>query len=276
MKNRPSITVVSTVLYGWLLLSATTATDAWAAVLVPHQAVYELTLIRKTGDLQDASGRIALRLERPDCDRIDLEYRYVAKFVRDDESPTTDQQTISKEDRTDGTYEFETKAFVDTLPYSIIRGKARTTATGTKVDIEEPEPASYDLPTSVFPSAHTAELIDRAAAGERFIQTRLYDGDNEAGRMLTTTAIVTDVKKEAVDPSDPASQLEGLRKWRVAESFYILGDDVPEGLPIFQSSYTLYENGVSTDLINDNGDYAFAGRLTKLDVSPPPACETTK
>jgi hypothetical protein len=161
--------------------------------------------------MQDASGRNALRLERPDCNSIQLEYRYVATFVRDDEAPTTDQQTIFREDRAAGTYEFETKALSTTLPIFIIRGKARTTATGTKVDIEEPKPSSYDLPMSVFPSAHTAELVDRAVADQRFIQTRLYDGDDEAGRRLNTTAVVTDAKKDAasLNPSDPAAKLAG-------------------------------------------------------------------
>ncbi|MCW7546183.1 cell envelope integrity EipB family protein, partial [Aurantimonas litoralis] len=159
------------------------------------------------------------------------------------------------------------------------RGSATNTDTRTRVEIAEPSAETFDLPLSVFPSAHTMDLIDRAIAGESFVETRLYDGDNEAGKLLTTTAIITPVQGEATPPA-PANPdgspslvtaMRDMRRWRVAESYYN-SDSKLDGLPLFQTSYILYENGVSDDIMIDNGDYAFSGSLSKLELASAPDC----
>lgn len=244
--------------------------------LAPHVAVYDLALLRKSGDLLDGSARIASRLERKSCGRVDLDYRFVARSEREDATVVTDQLTVSIEDDDAGTFSFTTRTFVDNEPESVIRGTASTTGAGTKVEIVEPEPGTFDLPVSVFPSAHMRDLIDKASAGERIVETRLYDGDNEAGKMLTTTAVITAADdRSTAGTANRASNgldgLDGLRRWRIDESFYNT-DGAADGSALFRTIYTLYENGVSDDITIDTGDYAFAGSLFKLELGQAPQC----
>ena len=127
----------------------------------------------------------------------------------------------------------------------------------------EPSAETFRLPLSVFPSALTMDLIDKALAGENLVETSLYDGDNEAGKMLTTTATITPRETGAStgrtenDPS-PVPAMRDVRRWRVSESHHNSDSDA-EGLPLLETSYSLYENGVSDDLTVDDADYAFSG-----------------
>ena len=66
-------------------------------------------------------------------------------------------------------------------------------------------------------------------------------------------------------------ELRGLQGWRVNEAYYNSDSD-PEGLPLFQTTYTLFENGISGEIAFDTGDYGFAGTLTQLDLLAAPDC----
>jgi hypothetical protein len=257
------------------------ALPAKAAQLVPHRAVYELSLTRNSFDILGGSGRIAADVEMPACGKFDIDYRFVARFEREDKTVVTDQQTVSVEDVGAGTFDFTTKSFVDNAPEAVLRGRAVNGEKGTQVSVEEPEKAKFDLPLSVFPSAHTIDLIEKAKAGERFVQTTFYDGDIEADMMLTTTAIITPTKPEGSGPEKAETstaehvdgKLHGIPSWRITESYFDRHTDADgTGQPLYQTSYTLYENGISDNITIDNGDYAFAGSLAKLDVKTAPAC----
>ncbi|MEF2550199.1 DUF1849 family protein [Aurantimonas sp. A2-1-M11] len=292
-------------------------TVAAAATIAPHRASYDLAM-DGSGDLVDAQGRIAVEITRPDCDSFDIEYRFVARFQQEQELVVTDQQTQTLENRADGTLEFETRTLVDGAVQQMVRGTAVNDGQQTHVALVEPESRSVSVPLSAFPMQHTLTLIERAAAGERIVQSRLYDGDPTPEKQLTTTAIIgpaptptlseaggetgegapategsapavgesagesmtddedggdrdaAEITETAAEPS-PASQLEGLRSWRVSESFYDSDSDA-DGLPVFQTAYTLYENGVSDDLVLTFDGYRLAGGLASLDLKAAPDC----
>lgn len=274
-----------------LILFATTfglAVAAEAAALAPHQAVYELTLSSKTTAFVDAEGRIAMELRADTCGVYNLDYRFVARFQQEQEFTVTDQQTISTEDRDGTTFAFTTKTFVDGSPEQEIRGEARHDGDATKVAMASPVKKSFDLPLSRFPMQHMVDLIERAKAGERIVEAKLFDGDEDAEKLLTTTAIITpndeapppapavpksagEAVRAAVAP-DIAKRLAGLKSWRISESYYNSDSD-PDGLPVFETSYLLYENGVSDDLTLNFGAYAFTGSLSKLDLLDASTCK---
>lgn len=259
---------------------------AAASPLAPHHAVYDLSLSSQTGDLGDVEGRIALDLSNATCGVYDLDYRFVARFRQDQDVTLTDQRTISTEDETGEAFRFTTKTFVDGSPEKEIRGEARREGDGTRVSMEKPEAKSFTLPLSRFPLQHTAELIAKAEAGESIVETKLFDGDDDAQKLLTTTSVIG--PNEAVAPPPPKApapskdaagppapdvrqSLAGLRSWRISESYYNQDSD-PDGLPVFRTSYVLYENGVSDDLMLDFGTYVLAGSLSTLDVRDTDRC----
>lgn len=254
--------------YGLALSAAVLALvlslDARAADLQPHEAVYDLALVAQSSDFNSIDGRIALQLKPDACAGLTLDYRFMARFHQDSELTVTDQQTLSKESRDGRRYEFRTKTLVDGAEQNKVEGVAVNDANATHVTFEAPVKRETDLPLSVFPLGHTAKLIDAALKGERMVQANLFDGDDDADKLLTTTSLILPAKAgtHAMDPL-VAKTLEGLRSWNITESYYNSDSD-DDGMPVFETRYRLYENGVSDELHLDFGDYTLEGGLARL------------
>ena len=259
-----------------------------ATIIAPHRASYELSLKDNEGDIADAEGRIAFSVEEKDCEAYALDYRFVARFQQDQEMVVTDQWTKSTESTDGQRLLFETKTFVDTQPQSETQGTAATRDGQTTIALSLPEEKRIDIPAAMFPMAHTVALIDKAKAGQRIVEEPIFDGDSDAEKKLTSTAIIAPIKLTAeagekgsasakdasgkdATAATPEAKLDGLRSWRVSESFYNSDSDA-DGQPVFQTAYTLYENGVSDDLVLTFDGYSLAGGLASLDLLDRPAC----
>ena len=231
--------------------------------LAPHEAVYDLTLDQPGSGINGAQGRIALQLKSESCDSMSLDYRFVVRFHEDSELTVTDQHTLSRESRSGDRFEFETKTSIDGAEQESVKGKAVTEGDRTHIDYEQPVVRQTEIPKAAFPLGHTAAIIEKARAGQRIFETPLFDGDNEAEKGLTTTAIITSAKPEAKPqgPADPT--LAGVKSWMIVESYYNKDSD-RDGMPIFETRYRLYENGVSDELRMNFGAYALKGNLTRL------------
>lgn len=257
-----------------------------ATTIAPHRASYELSLKDNEGDIADAEGRIAFSVEEKNCEAYALDYRFVARFQQDQEMIVTDQWTKSTESTDGQRLLFETRTFVDTQPQSETQGTAATRDGRTTIALSMPEEKRIDIPAAMFPMAHTIALIDKAKAGQRIVEQPIFDGDSDAEKKLTSTAIIAAVTAHAGAPANgpdtakgasgtqtakakpqakPQSKLKGLRSWRVSESFYNSDSDA-DGQPVFQTAYTLYENGVSDDLVLTFDGYSLAGGLASLDL----------
>ena len=61
----------------------------------------------------------------------------------------------------------------------------------------------------------------------------------------------------------------GVRSWPVSVGYFDptkpTKDDFGEEMPSYQMSFTLYENGVTNDLVMDYGDYALGGSLKTIE-----------
>jgi hypothetical protein len=267
------------------LLMAAGTTDAASADLALHRASYDLVLSQDASDIVGAEGRIAVEI-KADCEAYDLDYRFVARFQQEQELVVTDQQTESRESL-DGTwFEFETKTFVDSSPQDTVSGTATSEGGRTTVTFTQPGDHVVEIPLSLFPMQHTRSLIEKAQAGERIVETALFDGDDDPQKHLTSTAIIapggparpggseapaTEPGEEPGTEARPADQLSELQSWRISESFYNTDSD-GDGMPVFETAYTLYENGVSDDLVLRFDGYALEGGLASLELLDRPEC----
>ncbi|MFD2239015.1 EipB family protein [Aureimonas populi] len=245
------------------LLLAGSAT-AFAVPLAPHKAIYDLSLSSQTEDLVSVEGRIAMDLTMETCGRYDLDYRFVARFGQEGEQTLTDQRTRASEAADGASFEFETYTYVDGAEQNRIQGTAQTRDERTQVQMALPVERGFELPPAYFPLGHTAALIRKAMQGERIVQMNLFDGDDQGDKELTTTAILSPLG------ASQAAGFEGLRGWRVDESYFNADSDA-DGLPIFHTRYTLYENGVTDEIYMDFGEYALEGSLSELTLGAMPA-----
>ncbi|MCE7027322.1 EipB family protein [Jiella avicenniae] len=336
-----------------LAMPAGAAGAAEPVALSPHRASYEVALDQASEDLLSVDGRIAVALGEPgDCKGYGIDYRFVARFLKDQEIVVTDQQIRLTESRDGKDFAFDAESFVDSLPDMTTKGTAKTAGDATVVTYEEPVAREIRLPASTFPVHHTRHVVEAAKAGVPIFESHVFQGDADAEKTMTSTVVITPLGTEAIageiagyggapsrkaevsdgasgedgtgaagdamaagepdgapsrdeaaepqndaaagddappvaatpadadaagkDPSasDPAAiaeRLNGLKAWKITESFYNSDSD-EDGLPVFETSYTLFENGVTGNQILKYDGYTLKARLSSLELETAPDC----
>jgi hypothetical protein len=244
-----------------------------AATLAPHRAVYDLTLDNASdrSGITGINGRMVYEFDGSACDGYTVKFRFVTQIDTAELSRVSDMQTTTYEDGEGRSFDFVTKSFVDDKLDREIKGRAELAGDKTQVEVEKPQPLSATLGASRFPTSHLVDLLERAAAGETFYETTIFDGSDEADRLMTTTVVIG--QKGTTQESDPERTLLGALAdesfWPVDIAYFDL--TTGEELPSYRVSFKLYENGFTRDLLMDYGDFAIKGRLAQLELLDRPA-----
>ncbi|MFU0504574.1 cell envelope integrity EipB family protein [Pseudaminobacter sp. NGMCC 1.201702] len=249
-----------------------------SASLAPHRAVYDLVLEEASdrSGITGITGRMVYEFNGSPCEGYTVKFRFVTQIDTGDNSRVTDQQTTTFEDGEGRTFSFVTKSFVDQNLEREMKGTAFREKSGLKVEIDKPEKNELELAQTQFPTQHLVELIDKANKGETFYSTSLFDGSEDADRVMTTTVVVG--KKSAVQKSDPeVPALKDLAKekfWPVDIAYFDESTDGGEEVPEYRISFKLHENGLTRDLVMDYGDFSMTGKLVNLAMfdQPPQKC----
>lgn len=247
-----------------------------AAGLAPHRAVYDLQLKDATerSGIAGMYGRMVYEFNGSPCDGYTVSFRFVTQINTGDETRVADQQTTTYEDLKNGSFRFLTRSFTDEKLDKEVRGSAREEKEGVSVDLTAPDARQVELAASRFPTEHMLEVIARAKKGERFFESRIFDGSDSGDKALMTTAVVG--KKETPKSGDPDADRAGSFStqafWPVSIAYY---NDTSEGdaLPVFRMSFKLYENGITRDLTMDYGEFVLSGKLAKLEMFKAQECK---
>ncbi|BAV45495.1 ATP-binding protein [Mesorhizobium sp. 113-1-2] len=241
-----------------------------APALQAHRAVYDVTL-NKASDrsgITGISGRMVYEFNGSACEGYTAKFRFVTQIVTNDNTRLTDQQTTTFEDAEGKTFSFVTKSFVDQNLDKEVRGIATKDPKGLKVDIDKPEKSSLELAATQFPTQHLVEMIGKAEKGENFYQTNLFDGSEDANKVMTTTVVVG--KKTEADKADPEApalaKLATDKYWPVDIAYFDDSAQNGEEVPEYRISFKLHENGITRDLIMDYGDFSMRGKLVNLSL----------
>ena len=242
--------------------------------LQAHRAVYDLSLDKASdrSGIAGITGRMVYEFNGSPCEGYTVKFRFVTQIVTNDNTRLTDQQTTTFEDAEGKTFSFVTKSFVDQNLEKEVKGTATKEAKGLKVDIDKPEKSSLELAATQFPTQHLVELIDKAEKGENFYETNLFDGSEDANKVMTTTVVVG--KKQAPEESDPEKKaLANLASdsfWPVDIAYFDDTKTQGESVPEYRISFKLHENGMSRDLVMDYNEFSMKGTLVNLSLFPVP------
>lgn len=244
------------------------ANAASTVTLVPHRAVYDLTLDRadeKSG-ISGLTGRMVYEFNGSACEGYTTNFRFVTRIDMDEQPQrVTDQQTTTFESGDGKDFRFVNKTFVDKELVKEVRGDAKVEDGKTVVALSKPKENTLDLKATQFPTMHMEELIAKAAAGDKFYQTSLYDASEDADRVVSTTIVVGKEQEAKGDETKAMGKFTRDNVWPVTISYF---DDKEkqDGLPIYRINFKLYRNGITRDLTMDYGDFSMRGKLVKLDV----------
>ncbi|TPM42042.1 cell envelope integrity EipB family protein [Mesorhizobium sp. B2-3-4] len=238
--------------------------------LQAHRAVYDLTL-KKADDrsgITGITGRMVYEFNGSACEGYTVKFRFVTQIATNDNTKLTDQQTTTFEDAEGKMFSFVTKSFVDQNLDKEVKGVATKNAKGLKVDIDKPEKNSLELAATQFPTQHLVELIGKAEKGENFYQTNLFDGSEDANKVMTTTVVVGKrTEADKADPEAPAlAKLATDKYWPVDIAYFDDSAQNGEEVPEYRISFKLHENGITRDLTMDYGDFSMTGKLVNLSL----------
>ena len=191
---------------------------ALAAEIVPHHAVYSMSLGATHGDagVTGAGGTMAYQWGEV-CDGWTVEQRYRLKMAYAESSDVSISSNFVTWEAKDGLkYRFNQKETRNGTDNDEIRGEAKLEGPdkGGTVAFEKPEAKTLKLPAgTLFPSAHTISLIDKAKAGENFISKLIFDGATMENSVLVTAVIGAKVEPdEESAKKSPLLQPAGLAR----------------------------------------------------------------
>jgi len=250
---------------------------AETVALAPHRAFYELSLLKTTADPSapaGASGGIAYDFVGSACEG------YTTRFIQDTdieahegESLSTQMRSTSFESGDHSTFTFRIESGRRQDEPEIVEGAAFRESDGSlSIDLKRPRPFKSDTDhEAVFPTHMMIRALEAARAGQATYSTKLYDGTSSGDRVFQTLSVLG---RESVEPLADATKdapaMKGMRRWRATVSYFDVAK--PEDPPVYVLSFQMWENGVSSDLILDYGNFQMKGALTKLELLPVKEC----
>lgn len=244
-------------------------------IVVPHRAVYEIALARTdTGSgVSTAAGRMVFEVTGNACEGYRMRQRMVVN-IGDDEGNLgrLDFRISTYESATGDLYNFDSQTTLNADVIEAVAGEARRVGPDVEVKLKQPSEKVLRLDgETLFPSQHLQSILDAALAERPFVSAEIYEGAGTGDASDAATAAIGGALRDG-----PAGPLRtGLRHWPVSVGYFDgaegENDDLGEETPAYQMQFTLYENGVTNDLVMDYGDYALSGELE--DIEPLDASE---
>lgn len=237
----------------------------------PHRAVYDIKLEKaeeRTG-ITGMDGRLVFQFDGSACDGYTMNMRFVLRMQLPDDIRITDQQTTTFESGDGKEFTFLTKNYTDQTLDKELRGSAAIKGEGISVTVDKPQEMDVTLEASQFPTMHLAELIEKAQAGQTFYETTIFDGSEDADRLLTTSVVIGKKSAPAKDEAELASAgaLKGAEFWPVTIAYFDpLEETGGEALPQYRIGFKLYDNGITRDLTMDYGDFVLSGTMKELEI----------
>jgi hypothetical protein len=260
-------------------LSLVMLAPAWAEAdkapvrLVPHRAVYDLSLLRSGSSkgIESARGRIAMEFGGDACDGYTLKYRQVTVLDSSEAgSRTLDTQTATYESGDGLSMRFKSTSTAQGLVRDGIDGDAQLRPDGS-LDVRFKQPRNDVFSAKgepVFPTEHMKRLIERARKGEHTYSARVYDGSDDGKKVYETLSVIGNRIEPGAGSNveEPARQeaLTKVARWPMTISYFEEGS--ADRVPAYTISFELYENGIARALKINYGEFALKGDLKSLEI----------
>jgi hypothetical protein len=267
--------MIGRVLAAASVAAAFLASEAAAAPnLVPHRAVYRLTLEYTTPDsaIANAVGDLVFQIDDL-CDAWSTvtEMRFAVLYESGQESRFGTY--LSAWESKDGTaYRFQVKRrSTGGGRNEVIDGEAtiQPEGEGEAVFLTPVERSLALPPGTLFPTLHSLAVLDAAASGTQTLYHTVFDGTEDESLFEVSTVVM-----RAAPQAEPATLvsplLDGVASWRIVLAYFEVLDT--STLPSHEATLRLYENGVVDNQLFDFGDFRLRARMIELAAREKPDC----
>jgi EipB-like len=269
------------VLAGAALVLSTGAAGAQAVkspgdLIVPHRAVYDITLARSDegSGVSSATGRMVFEIKGSACEGYSMRQRMVV-HIGDEEGNIglLDFRISTFESGNGDRYTFDARTTMNDELVEAVEGEARRSQAGIEVKLKQPQVKTVALDSdTLFPSQHLQAILSAAVADRDFVAVEIYEG---AGTGEASDAASASIGDAVLTASDGLLR-RNVRHWPISVGYFNGEERREEGfgeeLPNYQMHFTLYENGVTNDLVMDYGNYALSGALNEIQPLDSSAC----
>jgi hypothetical protein len=248
------------------------------------------------------TGRVVYELMGSTCDGYAQNMRFVTETATTEgQTSTTDLRTSSWEDKLARRMRFSSSTFGNDQLVEQTQGTATKTEAAAQVtnklegaakisghgpaalqslaiDLTKPERKAAKIGEPVyFPIDHSMAIIRQAKAGSRVFSGNLYDGSEGGEKYYFTAAAIgkasTREELRAVPKlSGDAAKLDGVRSWPVSIAYFKPESRHFDQLPLYEMYFRFHENGVTSSLVIDHGDYRLKGELKELTLLEQSPC----
>ena len=245
--------------------------------IAPHRAIYNMRLasIKNGSNINDVAGQMLFEW-RDVCDGWAIQQHMQLHFTYadgDDQDVTSTELTWEAKDGK--SYNFNIRRVTNGKETENYRGKAVLKDDGSgAVTYSIPANKVDQLPPgTLFPSAHTTLILQKAAASEKLFTKRVFDGSDEAGSSDISAFVLpqqaTSVET-SLDPKLKDNPLLAAPAWPVHMAFFPISGETGE--PDYEMDLTLEPNGVARHMKIDYSDFSVTGNLEGLEALPAQSC----
>jgi len=253
------------------------AKAAAGAPFLPHQALYELSLVKSRGSnpVNSARGRILYNFSGNSCEGYTSEFRQVSELeVGEGKTMLSDLRSSSWEDGEGKSYRFKVDARTNDADPSAVDGIAERSGDHITVKLKQPEAKTFTLDgATVFPTEQIQRIIAAAKEGKSLLELTVYDGSDNGQKVYNTLSVIGQPiaatnQGASPDASTSDEHMKSLTRWPVTVSYFDREAQKKDGeqTPVYSMAFELYENGVSRKLVLDYNDFVIAGAMGKFDA----------
>jgi hypothetical protein len=239
-------------------------------VFAPHRAVYELSLdgARSGSSVTGVNGRIVYELSGNACEGYAQSMRFVTQTLNQEGGvQTTDLRTSSWEEVPAKKLRFSTSTYQNEIQAEQTQGIAKRSDVhgAATIDLTRPAERQAKLADNVyFPIQHSMAIIRAARAGRTIFAADLFDGSESGDKIFSTSTAIGRQSKEPVMTLAKGTNLDQVPSWPISVSYFPTVPGQGDTLPLYEMSYRFHDNGVTSSLRINHGDFAIRGELKEL------------
>lgn len=249
-----------------------------SVTITPHRAVYTMSLAsaKNGSSINGVTGRMLFEWG-DSCDGWPVQQILQLHFsyAEGDES-VVNSSVISWESKDGKRYNFNVRRVSNGKEAEDFRGRATMGEQGGSVIYAIPHDKKEIVLTedTLFPSAHTRMILEKAGEGdEQFFTRRVFDGSDEEGQADVSAFIGEKDAKVLGSEVNAALRDNPLlvsSYWPVRLAFFDPQSETGES--DYEMNVVLQANGIARSMLIDYGDFAVSGVLSRLEALPAARC----